>query len=232
MSTGVLFVLFGGFAALVVVLAVLGYLAQKRRREEFQAMCAQRGWTWTERDDRWVETFADAPFGLGHNRRATNVVTGGYDSRPFVSFDYRYYTTETSTDSEGRHTSREVSHDFSVVAVDAGAVFPDLSVTPEGFFSRIVGRLTNRDIELESEQFNRAFTVTCSDRKFAFDVLHPRMMEFLLGHTDASFRFDRRYVLSVQNGSGSIADLDAALALVDAVLDQVPEFVWRQVQGR
>ncbi|MEZ5191462.1 MAG: DUF3137 domain-containing protein [Nocardioides sp.] len=56
------------------------------------------------------------------------------------------------------------------------------------------------DIELESEDFNRAFTVTCSDRKFASDVLHPRMMEFLLAHTEASFRSDRRYVLTVSAG--------------------------------
>ncbi|MEZ5095319.1 MAG: DUF3137 domain-containing protein [Nocardioides sp.] len=232
MFNGGIFLLFGAFVVLIVVLGILGYLGEKKRREEFQAVCAQRGWTWVERDDRWVETFADQPFGLGHRRSATNVVTGAYDSRQFVSFDYRYHTTETSTDSEGHTTTREVSLDYSVVAVDSGAAFPDLSVTPEGFFSRMIGRLTNTDIELESEDFNRAFTVTCSDRKFASDVLHPRMMEFLLAHTEASFRFDRRYVLTVSAGRASLADIDAALALVDAVLDRVPEFVWRQARGQ
>ena len=56
---------------------------------------------------------------------------------------------------------------------------------------RLIGRLTNRDIELESEDFNRAFTVSCPDRKFASDVLHPRMMEFLLQHRALAFRFDQ-----------------------------------------
>lgn len=229
---GVVVVLFGGFLVLVVVIGVLGYLAAKKRREAFAVLAAQRGWTYVEADDRWVDGFAGSPFGLGHSRRATNVLTGAYDTRPFVAFDYKYDTTETSTDSEGRTTTREVSHHFSVAAIDVGAAFPPLEVTPEGFFSRMVGRLTNRDIELESEDFNRAFTVTCPDRKFASDILHPRMMEFLLTRPDAAFRFDRRFILTVRNGHASIAEVEASLALVDAVLDQVPEFVWRQVEGR
>ena len=61
-----------------------------------------------------------------------------------------------------------------------GISLPPLSVDPENFLERFVGRLTGNDIDLESEEFNRAFTVGCPDRKFASDVLHPQMMEFLL----------------------------------------------------
>src|SRR5665809_126291 len=146
-----------GIAVLVVVLfiviAVMSAIAAQKRRAGIAALAAQRGWTYAERDDRWCDAFQDSPFGTGHNRKATNVLTGQFDGRPFVSFDYVYYTTETSTDSEGRTT------------------------TPEGMFGSLVGRLTNTDIELESEDFNRALTVNCPDRKFASDVLHPRMME-------------------------------------------------------
>ena len=108
------------------------------------------------------------------------MVTGTQDGRPFVAFDYVYYTTETSTDAQGHSSSREVSHTYGVVALTVGVAFPPLEVAPEGFVSRIVGRLTDHDIDLESEDFNRAFTVSCPDRKFASDILHPRMMEFLL----------------------------------------------------
>ncbi|MFN8196254.1 MAG: DUF3137 domain-containing protein [Nocardioidaceae bacterium] len=229
---GIVILMFGGFLALVILIGVLGYLSAKKRREAFGALAAQRGWSYVERDDRWVDGFVGAPFGLGHSRRSENVLSGQYDGRPFVAFDYTYYTTEHSTDSEGRSTSREVSHSFFVAAIDVGASFPALEVNPEGFFSRVIGRLTNRDIELESEDFNRAFTVTCPDRKFASDVLHPRMMEFLLQHRDSAFRFDRRYILTVRAGQASIPEVDASLVLIDAILDQVPEFVWRQAEGR
>ena len=118
-----------------------------------------------------------------------------------------------------------------MVALDLGATVPTLQVTPEGMFSRMVGRLTNRDIELESEDFNRAFTVTCPDRKFASDVLHPRMMEYLLQHRDSDFRFEGSWLLSTESGQTSIESVEPRLRVIDGVLDNVPEFVWREVRG-
>lgn len=231
MFSGGIVVLFVVFALIVVAIAVAGHLAEKRRREALTTLAAARGWTYVDEDPRWVDGFAGAPFGLGHRRSATHVIMGSYDDRPFVAFDYTYHTTETSHDAQGHTTTREVSHTFGVVALDVGTAFPPLEVTPEGFFSRMIGRLTNRDIELESEEFNRAFTVTCPDRKFASDILHPQMMELLLTHPDAAFRFDRRYVLTVGPGRSEIPEIDAGLALLDAVLDRVPDFVWRAAEG-
>ena len=231
MSSAGVVVIFGAFLLVMVLVAVLSYQAAKKRREAFAALAASRGWSYTERDDRWTQTFGGSPFDSGHNRQASNILRGEYDTRGFVAFDYVYYTTETSTDSEGRTTSREVAHRYSVVGLEVGAAFPALAVSPEGMFSRIVGRLTNRDIELESEEFNRAFTVTCPDRKFASDVLHPRMMEFLLTHRDSSFRFEGGWVLSVENGRTDIEQVLPRLAHLDTIVDNVPEFVWREVRG-
>ena len=80
-----------------------------------------------------------------------------------------------------------------------GVSLPSLRVDPENFLERVVGRVTNTDIELESEDFNRAFTVSCPDRKFASDVLHPQMMEFLLQHRDVGWRFERDSMLMVSD---------------------------------
>ena len=219
------------FVLLVIGLAIAGYLAAKKRREALAAMAAQRGWQYAERDDRWCQAFDGAPFGLGHNRKATNVLSGQYDGRPFVCFDYVYYTTETSTDGQGHTTTHEESHNFGVTGLDMGASFPPLEVTPEGMIGRFIGRLTNRDIELESEDFNRAFTVTCPDRKFASDVLHPRMMEYLLTHRDQAFRFDHAWILNIDNGHAKIEEIEPRLAMVDGIVDQIPEFVWKEVRG-
>ncbi len=231
MSSGLVFLFFGLFGALVVALVVMAAISAKKRREGMATLAAQRGWTYVERDDRWCDAFQDSPFGLGHNRKATNVLTGEFDGRPFVSFDYVYYTTETRTDSEGRTSTREVSHQYGISGLDMGAAFPALVVTPEGMFGRFVGRLTNTDIELESEDFNRAFTVKCPDRKFASDVLHPRMMELLLQWPKAAFRFDRQWILDAESGQVDMADIVPRLERIDAVVDQVPEFVWKEVRG-
>lgn len=231
MASGGIVLVFVLFLGVVVLIGVLGYLSAKKRREGLAALATAKGWTYVERDDRWVDGFEGAPFGLGHNRQAKNVLTGVYDGRPFVSFDYVYYTTETSTDSEGRTTRREVSHPYGVTGLDMGAAFPPLSVTPEGMIGRFFGRITNRDIELESEDFNRAFTVTCPDRKFASDILHPRMMELLLQSPESAFRFDRRWIIDCEAGQVPIEAVEPRLGRVDAIVDQVPEFVWKEVRG-
>ncbi len=231
MDSGLIVVLVVGFVIVMIVIAVMSAVAAKKRREGMAALAAQRGWTYAERDDRWCDTFQDAPFGLGHDRRATNVLTGQFDGRPFVSFDYVYYTTETSTDSKGHTTRREVSHPYGISGLDMGTAFPALEVTPEGMFGRLIGRLTNSDIELESEDFNRAFTVNCPDRKFASDILHPRMMELLLQHPDSAFRFDQRWILDAEAGQVGLEEIEPRLRRIDAVVDLVPEFVWKEVRG-
>ncbi len=224
--------LFGLFLLVVVGVAVLGYLQAKRRREGLAAFAAGRGWTYEEEDESLVDRFEGAPFGTGQDREATNVIRGTAHDRPMVAFDYSYVTTRTSTDANGHTRTDRTTHRFSVIALGTGAVMPALSVAPEGMISRFFGRLTNSDIELESEEFNRAFRVTCPNRRFASDVLHPRMMELLLQWPDLSWRFDADSLLAVRSGSHDEQEIDATLVALDAILDNVPDFVWKEVRGQ
>ncbi|RNL79476.1 DUF3137 domain-containing protein [Nocardioides marmorisolisilvae] len=221
----ILFVVLG--FGLVGLVGYLGYLSAKKRREELAALAAKRGWTWTERDDSWADRFDDAPFGLGHNRQARNILRGTYDGRDMIAFDYVYHTTETSSGPNNTTTTREQSHGFSIIAIGTGARFPHLKVTPEGMVGRFFGRLTNTDIELESEAFNRAFTVNCDDRKFATDVLHPQMMEYLLTLPDLAWSTRNDTVMVVEAGQHSAVQLDASLKAIDGILDRIPDFVWK-----
>lgn len=224
----VLLVLLG---VLVVIGAAVYAAAQARkRRDAFRLTAAQRGWHYAERDDRWTTRFQGAPFGDGRDRRASNVVTGVHDGRAFVAFDYHYETTEHYTDAQGHSRTRTVNHDYSVIGLELGVRYPNLAVTPEGFFTRAVGRLLNRDIELESEEFNRAFTVTCTDRKFATDVLHPQMMEYLLALPRTGFSLRDGSAMMVRDGHHSLAEIDDKLRALDGIGDRIPEFVreaWR-----
>lgn len=217
--------------AIAVGAAIYSYQQAKKRREEFALTASQRGWGYAERDDRWTSRFEGNPFGNGHDRRAANVVSGTHDGRSFIAFDYHYETTEHYTDAQGHSRTRTVNHDYSVLALDLGVAFPALWVTPEGFFSRAVGRILNRDIELESETFNRAFTVTCPDRKFATDVLHPQMMEFVLGFPEQGWSFRNGSLLMTREGRHSIAEIDHKLQAMDGIADRIPEFVWQGFRG-
>ena len=224
--------IFGVFLVLVVVMIVVGLVQARRRREGLAGLAASRGWTYTRSDPALVDRFEGDPFGRGEDREAVNVLRGTAHARPIVVFDYSYVTTSTSTDANGHTKTDRTTHRFSVVAVNTGVVMPALSVAPEGMVSRFFGRLTNSDIELESEDFNRAFRVTCPNRRFASDVLHPRMMELLLQWPELAWRFDADSILAIRDGSHDVAEVDAKLAALDAILDNVPDFVWREVRGQ
>lgn len=225
-SLGVVAVLAIGLT-LVVVVGVLGYLGAQRRRDEMAAYAASRGWRYETQQPALVDRFPGAPFGRGHSRQAFNVIYGRHDGRDFCSFDYRY--SETSGSGEDRRTT---TYRFSVLAMSLGVPVPDLEVSPENLFGRVIGRLTDSDIELESEDFNRAFTVRSPDRKFASDLLHPPMMEFLLAHPDVAWRLTGDSMLVIARGERSLDQIDWTLDLMDAITDRIPEFVWRDLKGQ
>jgi hypothetical protein len=219
--------LFAAFLAVAVLVVVASYLAAKRRREQMAAFAAARGWRFEVEQPLLVDRFAGPPFGLGFGRRAYNVLYGSHDGRDLVSFDYEYKTRT----GNGKQTTTRV-HRFSVLGMSMGLAMPSLTVDPENLLDRFVGRIAGTDIDLESEEFNRTFTVTCPDRKFASDVLHPQMMEFLLQHRQLGWRFERDSMLVVASGGRTPAQIDATLAVMDGITDRVPEFVWLRLQGQ
>lgn len=217
----IVFVLvFAGIAAFAIIGA-------KRRREAIMAFATARGWRYAREDRTLVGRFPGYPFESGYGRRATNVLLGEHDGRHLVAFDYQYKERRGSGDDRKTET-----YHFGVVVMSVGAQMPALSVTPENFLGRAIGRLTGSDIELESEEFNRAFTVRAPDPRFAYDVLHPQMMELLLQWPDLAWRFAGADMISVRRGTQSVEEIDRKVAAMDAILDRVPEIVWRAVRGR
>ncbi len=57
---------------------------------------------------------------------------------------------------------------------------PDLLIRREGLFDKLAGAFGFDDIDFESVEFSRRFHVKSPDKRFAYDVIHARMMEFLL----------------------------------------------------
>lgn len=210
--------IFVGLTVLTFTPLILSLTKARRRRRKLQTWAEERGGRYDKVDPRWVREFNVWPLGVGKRKANQNVVTGTAGEREFVAFDYAYFTPRAT--SEHRKP-----HPFAVVAVRSGGAFPALSVTPEGFYSRFVGDIADTDIDFESEDFNRAFTVTCRDRKFASDVLHPAQMEFLLAHRDHSLQFDGPWVLSVQPGTYEPSEIEDRLTYLTHVIGLIPGFV-------
>ena len=215
-------VLFVVGLAVVVLVAVLAYQADKKRRAALQSFALSNGWTYVARDDSWCERFAGAPFGDGDDRRATNVLRGPYQGADMVAFDYQYDTH--STDSKGRR--KTTTHRYAVCALRLPAPLPGLELSPESALTRLAGVLGFDDVELESEDFNRKYRVKARDRKFAYDVLNPRTMAALLGRPSLHLRLLDLDAVCWENGRLVPTELVARLSTLQLLVAGIPAFVW------
>jgi hypothetical protein len=215
------------FGILGIASTFFAYCAAKRRREAMAAQAGQLGFAYERSNPELVRQFAmlGDPFTRGYGRRADNVLTGTWNGRPAVAFDYSY-KTRSSGENASTHT-----HHLGIVCVHSGMNMPSLSVLPEGALTRTIGRLRGDDIQLESEDFNRAFRVTSDNARFATDVLHPRMMQFLLSHGREGLRLVGGQAIWVHGGRFKPPDLPPALAYLGAILDQVPDHVRLSLSG-
>jgi hypothetical protein len=218
----------GGFAVLLAIAVLVVYLGFRKaieRRKQLAAYAAAHGWRYEREQPLLVDRFSGPPFGIGESRRAYNALFGSHRDRDLVSFDYEYETRTV----DGKQTE---THVFSVLGMNMGVLMPPLRVDPEGFLDRFVGHLFGGDIDLESEEFNSAFSVNCPDRRFASDVLHPRMMQYLLQYRQLGWRFEQDSMLVIAEGHRPPAQIDATIEVMDGITSLVPDFVWLRLKGQ
>jgi len=215
------------FTLFVLAIIVLGYRSLPRgkgRRETFQAMARQLGFRYTDRDcgipDRY--RFLDA-LDKGENRYAFNVLEGRCGGYPVQAFDYHYETH--STDSDGDRQTHH--HYFSFFVLQQEQRFPELRIYPEGFFSKLGQMLGFDDIDFESVEFSQAFCVRSTYKKFAYDICHTQMMEYLLAHRELSIEIEGRCVAMGFSGRLDVADIPGRLAQLVEVRNLFPEYLYR-----
>jgi len=211
--------------ALVAWGAYLMHLAEKKRREEFLALANELGWRFNPaRDSSHDDEYAHFElFRRGHSRVAFNTLSGSVeiDGRTFnaKAGDFRYKVTSGS--GKNRRTT---THTFSYLIFHLPFATPELLIRPEGFFDKIAGALGFDDIDFESEKFSREFHVKGSDRKFAYDVVHPRMMELLLAKRPPAIDVERgRCCLSDGRSRWDPAGFKAKISFLRAFFDLWPD---------
>lgn len=166
-----------GVIALVVVLGLaalwLQMQAMKRRVNEIEALCAARGWTFRDVDTEGLDGLGFWLTSQGHSKLVENVVwLRSSDDHALRLFDYQYTTGSGKNRATWRYTCSIA--DLPVTR------WPRLRVTPETALDRLADHIGLRDLELESEEFNRAFEVETENNRFATAVLDPQMMQWLL----------------------------------------------------
>jgi hypothetical protein len=217
----------------VVVLMIFGILGawaatiRAKRSAEMPTVAARAGLGFSEFD---LFNTAAVPFELfrqGDGRRIQNMMWKDAPGHPRV-FEYGYYHLHKDKNGQEYQTW----HWFGCALAQHNGRWPELRVTKERLLDRAAQTLGQPDIELESEEFNRAYVVQCENPKFATDVLDPQMMEFILGTKGlVNFATKGRFVLVTTSQIDTAAAMVGLLGVADGFVTRVPPLVW-DVYGR
>lgn len=177
---------------IVAASLVYGHLQEKKRTSALEGFAQGRGLRFSPQVDPSAdERFARfAMFRRGHSRRAWNIATGevqlgSYRARVETG-DFLYKVTSGS----GKHQSTTTYRFSYLVLTNPIGRCPETIVRREGFFDRVKGVLGFDDIDFESVEFSRTFHVSSDDKRFAYDLIDQRMMEFLMADPPPAIEFD------------------------------------------
>lgn len=216
----------GAIALLVVFLFGVAWTlaaAHRNARQKAMAPTAQKhGLHFSEADPFGSTKVAFPLFRAGDGRTVSNVMwREDANGRPVRAFDYSYY--EEFKDRQGQ-IRKSWSH-FSCAMARHNGLWPSIRIGRERALDKVVQRIGLPDIELESEEFNRAFVVQCEDRKFATDLLAPEMMELLVT-TKALLEFETkgRWLLISTTRVGA-RDMPGLVRLAEEFVERIPPVV-------
>ncbi len=209
---------------------LFGGWMQKKRREELAAWGQQAGLNFAP--DRTIEFETLHPsfdcLRRGDNRYAYNVLSGEWNGYPVSAFDYHYETE--SRDSKGHR--RKNTHIFSAVILRSAVPLQHLQIRAETIFDKVAQAVGFDDIDFESAEFSRKFMVKAKDRKWAYAVIHPRTMEFLLTSPIFSLLFDTTSVMAWRDRQLSAREIEQAANVACGLLQRLPEYLIQQQAPR
>ena len=159
----------------------------------------------------------------GENRYARNVLSGTWQQNQVLAFDYHY---ETHTQGKGGRQTHH--HWFSFFILTLPAVFPDLTIRRENFFTKVAGVFGYQDIKFESAEFSKAFCVRSPDKKFAYDICNAKMMEYLLANRDLSVEIENQVLALAFDTCLSVEQVESNLQRLVEIRARLPEYLFVQ----
>ncbi|WP_296136163.1 hypothetical protein [uncultured Tessaracoccus sp.] len=177
-------------------------------------------WRYVPRDDSFLNQVRYTRGGQNHEAR--DIVLGEAHGIAFIRLTHKWETE--SRDSDGDITTEEHTEELCEYRL----LFPfralNLGSSMFGFRNDRAG------LQFESSQFNEAYKVTALSPRFAHDVLHPRMMEWLLQVGRPQFQiFDNGAVVLQPRRHWSLQDIEQGNALLYDFFARVPDFVYQNL---
>lgn len=235
MSEGGIFLLFFAAAAVMGLLAWLSWKQEKERTDAMGLLAQRMRWVFAGRakdhgfDGRYGQF---ACFQRGHSRYAHNQLRGmmtvwGREVEAQAG-DFHYKITRRNGKTTSTTTYR---FSYFLVKLPWGARVPSLALRTEGFMDKLAGAIGFEDIDFESAEFSRRYHVRSSDRKFAFDVLHPRMIDWMLEAEPPAFEVTGGVLLLVSGGERwEPGEFQRMAGWAEAFLGRWPEYAVKDLE--
>lgn len=207
-------------ACVAGIVLLIVYLRNEQRklslhRAQMAAWAAANGWSYQPWSVPLAYAWPGEPFISEAGAQAIDVVSGAMPSgQPFWSFMYQYQV------QEGRY---QETVRIWILALGLPEMLPWLNVTPKG-----KGKDSKHDILLESDEFNRAFHVAAASQAFAYAVLNPPVMAWLMeqGRSVVPFRFVGGNLVCWRYEEANYAIMVPVLELMSELFGHIPSFVW------
>lgn len=213
------------FIAAAIGLGIWGYYANKQREEALARTATELGYRFVPEKDRSLIQGRYDQIDLlrqGSNRYTNHHLFGQVGDYPAALCEYHYETY--STDSKGRRTTHH--HYYSVLFLEVPLALSQVRIRPESFFDKIAAAVGFDDIDFESAEFSRRFHVSSNDRRFAYDLLHPRAMEYLLGRPQWCWEFDGRVIALYRSGHLEAETVRPAIDAAAGFIPLIPRHIW------
>jgi len=208
----------------IAAIAAAAWWFSSKRRKELATWAASNGLRMVAGHDRSIDNAYPSFSCLhrGHSRRASNIMQGPWNGRDLLAFDFHYVTG---------HGKDRTTHTFSAIVLQSSVPLKPLSIRPENVFDKVTEFFGVDDIDFESAQFSREFHVKSPDKRWAYDVLHQRTMEFLLNRGKFSIQFDNQHAIVWRNRRFNTQIFQEAIETIEGIYDRIPEYLARQQSG-
>jgi len=213
--------LFAGLAALAVAYMFFLGRREARRRRALRKLATRHGLTYHKSPDFTIPGAYSflSRIARGFDRHAFNILRGEYAGQTVLAFDYHYVTL---VGFRGKH------HFVSVFLLEQSAAFPEVEIIPRSLEQRISEALGMTSIAFESVQFNEAFVVRSVDRRFAYDVCHPQMMELLLKRPAASIEIEDGCIAICYDERVQASDIELSLDALVSIRSMMPAHLYER----
>lgn len=208
------------FVVFVAGILWLSYLHARARQKALEDWSLEQNLTFSAQKDHytgkiypWVKCLNQ-----GSRRYSYNRMRGEWRGFKLFAFDYHYQT------GSGKHTHH---YNFSCVIVDSPIELQPLKIRPEGVLDKVSAFLGFDDIDFESHEFSEKFHISSPNKRWAYDIIHPRMMEYLLSQPALSVQFFENKIIAYRNSYFSPQEFAEAADMVCGIIDRIPKYVIR-----